>query len=169
MNGKLAVLVGVVLGTVFSLVIVGIVYKIAAPTILFKEVRSTYSFDKTVDLIIKRINQKEGWQVTGIVNQQKEILNAGGVDVGKVKVIKFCNGKLSGEMLSDDNSKFMATNMPLSISVYEKSDGRVVIGLNNGYLMSRLFSGTREGKIMQKVVKDMEEVLSFMHFRFTIF
>lgn len=72
-------------------------------------------------------------------------------------------------MLAADESKFMATKMPLSISVYEKSDGRVVIGLSNGYLMARLFSGTREGEIMEKVVKDMESILAFMHFRFTLF
>ena len=72
-------------------------------------------------------------------------------------------------MLKADESKFMATKMPLSISVYEKSDGRVVIGLMNGYIMARLFSGTREGDIMEKVITDMESILSFTHFRFTLF
>ena len=135
----------------------------------FKEVKSTYSFEKTVDLISSRINKKEGWRVTTIIDQRKEVLENGGPDVGKVKIIKFCNGKLSGEMLNADESKFMATKMPLSISVYEKSDGRVIIGLSNGYLMARLFSGTREGEIMEKVVTDMESILNFTHFRFTMF
>jgi len=107
--------------------------------------------------------------VTTVIDQQKEVLENGGEDVGKVKIIKFCNGKLSGEMLSKDRSKFMATKMPLSISVYEKNNGQVVIGLMNGYVMARLFAGTPEGDIMQKVVKDMEAILSFIHFRFTIF
>ena len=72
-------------------------------------------------------------------------------------------------MLGADESKYMATKMPLSISVYEKSDGRVIIGLSNGYLMARLFSGTREGDIMEKVVTDIESILSFMNFRYTTF
>lgn len=165
---KLSVLIGMVLGVVLSAFVFGLAFKIAAPTLFFKEVKSSYDFEKTVDLISSRINKQEGWHVTTIIDQQKEVLEYGGADVGKVKIIKFCNGKLSGEMLSADESKFMATKMPLSISVYEKSDGRVIIGLSNGYVMSRLFIGTREGKIMQKVVKDMEEILSFMHFRFTI-
>ena len=169
MNSKLALLIGIILGTVFSLFITGIAFKIATPTLFFKEVKSTYSFDKTVDLITSRINKKDGWHVTNVINQRNEVLDNGGPDVGKVKIIKFCNAKLSGEMLSEDESKFMATKMPLSISVYEKSDGRVIIGLSNGYVMARLFSGTREGEIMQKVVTDMEDILSFMHFRFTIF
>jgi len=166
---KLSVLIGIVLGVVFSAFVFGIASKIAAPTMLFKEVRSTYDFDKTVDMIKNKINAKDGWHVTTIIDQQKEILQNGGVDVGKVKIIKFCNGKLSGEMLSADRSKFMANKMPLSIAVYEKSDGRVIIGLSNGYVVARLFSGTREGEIMEKVVKDIESILSFMHFRFTTF
>ncbi len=169
MNSKLSVLVGVALGLVLSLFVTGIAFKVAAPTMFFKEIKSAYDFDKTVELISTRINAKDGWHVTTIIDQQKEVLDNGGQDVGKVKIIKFCNGKLSGEMLMADESKFMATKMPLSISVYEKSDGRVVIGLMNGYIMARLFSATREGEIMERVVKDMESILSFTHFRFTIF
>lgn len=169
MNNKLAILVGIALGLVFSVFFVGIAFKVAAPTMFFKEIKSTYDFEKTVGLIKNRINAKDGWHVTSIIDQQKEVLEYGGVDVGKVKIIKFCNAKLSGEMLMLDESKFMATKMPLSISVYEKSDGRVVIGLMNGYLMARLFSGTREGDVMQKVVTDMESILSFAHFRFSLF
>ena len=169
MNGKLAILVGAALGIVFTAFVAGIAFKVAAPTMFFKEIKSSYGFDKTVELIKNRINKKDGWHVTTIIDQQQEVLEHGGSDVGKVKIIKFCNGKLSGEMLMADESKFMATKMPLSISVYEKSDGTVVIGLMNGYIMARLFSATREGEIMQKVVTDMESILSFTHFRFTIF
>jgi uncharacterized protein (DUF302 family) len=63
----------------------------------------------------------------------------------------------------------MAVKMPLSIAVYEKSDGKVVIGLMNGYLLTRMMSGTHRAKIMEKVVKDIESILGFVHFRYTIF
>jgi len=169
MNTKLTILIGMALGIVLSAFVFGLAFKVAAPTMFFKEITSTNDFDKTVRIITTNINKQDGWHVTTIIDQQKEVLDNGGNDVGKVKIIKFCNGALSGEMLSADSSKFMATKMPLSISVYEKSDGRVVIGLMNGYIMARLFSGTREGEIMQKVIKDMEEILSFVHFRFSIF
>jgi len=169
MKNSLSVFVGLVLGVVFSAFIFGIAFKVAAPTMFFKEIISTKDFDKTVELITSRINNQEGWHVTTVIDQQKEILEYAGEDIGRVKIIKFCNAKLSGEMLGADESKFMATKMPLSISVYEKSNSQVIIGLMNGYVMARLFSGSREGDIMQKVVKDMEEILSFIHFRFTIF
>lgn len=169
MSNKLGILVGIILGAVFSLFITGIAMKIAAPTMFFKEIASTYDFDKTVELLSSRINKQSGWHVTGVIDQQNEILEYGGPNVGKVKIIKFCNAKLSGEMLSQDSSKYMAAKMPLSIAVYEKEDGRVTIGLMNGYIMARLFSGTKESLVMEKVVKDMEEILGFLHFRFSMF
>ena len=169
MNTRLSVSIGFVLGLVFSLFVIGFAFKIAAPTMFFKEIKSGYSFEKTVNLIEKRINNQKGWHVTDIIDQQKEILQNGGVDVGKVKIIKFCNAKLSGDMLNKDYSKFMSVKMPLSISVYEKDDGEVIIGLMNGYIMARLFSGTTEGDIMEDVVKDIESIMSFLHFRFSIF
>ncbi|MFT7879433.1 MAG: DUF302 domain-containing protein [Sulfurimonas sp.] len=166
---KRTLLIGVILGMVLSIFVTGLAFKTAAPTMFFNEVNVPYSFDKTVRMIQDRINRQEGWHVTGVVDQQKEILEHGGEDVGKVKIIKFCNGKLSGEMLSRDKSKFMAAKMPLSIAVYEKSDGRVTIGLMNGYFMARLFSGSDEAVIMEQVVQDMEKILGFIHFRYTLF
>jgi uncharacterized protein (DUF302 family) len=169
MSNKLGILVGLILGVVLSLFVTGLAFKIAAPTMFFKEVVSTHDFDKTVELINSRINKQEGWHVTEIIDQQKEIIELGGADVGKVKIIKFCNAKLSAEMLGHDESKYMAAKMPLSIAVYEKEDGRVTIGMMNGYIMARLFSGTKEGLVMEKVVLDMEEILAFLHFRFSMF
>ena len=161
--------IGMSLGVVISFFLVGLVFKVAAPSMLFKEIAVPYSLDKTVSLITSRINKQEGWHVTTVIDQQKEIMDYGGEDVGRVKIIKFCNAKLSAKMLDKDESKFMAAKMPLSIAVYEKSDGRVTIGLMNGYMMARLFSTRREGAIMEQVVKDIEAVLGFVHFRFTTF
>jgi len=166
---KLSLFVGITLGLIFSIFVVGISLKVAAPSMLLKEVKSPFEFDKTVKILEDRINAKEGWHITDIIDQQKEIITYGGADTGRVKIIKFCNAKYASEMLSADESKLMATKMPLSISVYEKTDGRVMIGLSNGYIMARLFEGRREAVIMQKVVSDMEDVLNFTHFRFTIF
>jgi len=169
MSNKKGIFIGMILGLVLGLFVTGLAFKVAAPTMFFKEVSVPHDFDKTVRILQTRINNQEGWHVTDVIDQQKEVLDNGGEDVGKVKIIKFCNGKLSGIMLNNDSSKFMAAKMPLSIAVYEKSDGRVTIGLMNGYIMARLFAGTREGEIMEDVVTDMEEIMNFLHFRFTIF
>jgi uncharacterized protein (DUF302 family) len=166
---KKTLTIGMILGLVLGLFVTGVAFKIATPTLFFKEVHVPYDFDKTVRMLQTRINKQNGWHVTDTIDQQKEILSGGGEDIGKVKIIKFCNAAFSAEMLSEENSKFMSVKMPLSISVYEKEDGRVYVGLMNGYIMSRLFSGSRESVVMEKVVKDMEEILGFLHFRYTIF
>ena len=166
---KLSIFVGGVLGLVFSIFVVGLALKVAAPSMLLKEVKSSYDFDKTVELIENRINKQDGWRVSNIINKQEDILKHGGKDIGKVKIIKFFNAKYAQEMLSSDESKIMATNMPLSISVYEKSDGRVMIGLNNISVMAKLFSSKKGAETMEHIAKDMGKILSFTHFRFTIF
>lgn len=161
--------IGMSIGVVLSFFLVGLVLEVAAPSMLFKEITVPYSLDKTVSLITSRINKQEGWHVISVINEQKEIIKNAGKDIGRVEIIKFSNAKLSAKMLDKDESKFMAVEMPLSIAVYEKSDGRVTIGLMNSYMMARLFSTRREGAIMEQIVKGVEAVLGFVHFRFTRF
>ncbi|NPA87463.1 DUF302 domain-containing protein [Caminibacter pacificus] len=166
---KRSFLVGIGFGVVVSLFLLALFFKCSAENMLFKQIRSPYDFDKTVSLIVKRISSTPGWHVVTVINQEEEIEKYGGPDVGKVKIIKFCNAKYAGEMLSNDRTKFMAVKMPLSIAVYEDSNGEVKISLMNGYLLTRLLSMTPESKIMEKVVRDIEKILGFVHFRYSVF
>ena len=160
---------GGILGFVLALFIIPLMFKISAENMLFKQVKSPYDFDKTVKILTDRISNKKGWHVVDVINQQEEIKKYGGPDVGNIKIIKFCNAKYAGEMLKNDKTKFMAVKMPLSIAVYEDSNGRVYISLMNGYLLTRMLSLTDESKIMQKVVTDIQDILGFLHFRYSIF
>jgi len=166
---KRGLIAGIILGFVAALFIIPLMFKIAAEDMLFKQVKSPYDFEKTVNVLVNRISNQPGWHVVSVINQEEEIKKYGGPDVGHVKIIKFCNAKYAGEMLSSDRTKFMAVKMPLSIAVYEDSKGRVYISLMNGYLLTRMLSLTPEADIMQKVVKDIQNILGFVHFRYTIF
>jgi uncharacterized protein (DUF302 family) len=132
------------------------------------EHKSPYDFNKTVETIIARINAKEGWKVTSVIDQAGAIKDGGGGDVGKIVIIKFCNAKFAAQMLSSDDRKKIAVSMPISIAVYEKSTGECMISVNNGYLTSKLFGGDVE-KIIELVSKDVEEILGFMNFKFNRF
>jgi uncharacterized protein (DUF302 family) len=160
---------GFILGFVAALFLIPLMFKISAENMLFKQVKSPYSFDKTVEILVKRISNQPGWHVVSVIDQEEEIKKYGGPDVGPVKIIKFCNAKYAGEMLKNDRTKFMAVKMPLSIAVYEDSEGRVYISLMNGYLLTRMLSFTPESKIMEKVVRDIQNILGFLHFRYSIF
>ena len=166
---KRSFLGGLIIGTVAVLFLVPLFFKLSAPTMLFKQVASPYSFEKTVKILTQNISKQPGWHIVTIINQEEEIKKYGGPDVGKVAIIKFCNAKYAGKMLNDDDTKFMAVKMPLSIAVYEDSKGAVKISLMNGYLLTRMLSGTKEAKIMEKVVRDIQNILGFVHFRYSIF
>ena len=166
---KRSLIAGVIIGFVIGVFAFPLMVKFSFKEMMFKQVVSPYPFEKTVQLIADRINKQPGWHVVDIIDQRKEIIKYGGEDVGNVKIIKFCNAKYAAEMLKDDDRKYMAVKMPLSIAVVEKGNGKVVIALMNGYLNSRMFAGTKEGEIMEKVVRDIEQILGFVHFRFTIF
>lgn len=164
---KLTLIVGLVIGFVFGALFGGMAIKIATPNMLFKEIRSPYSVDETVKIIVDRINKLPGWHVVTVIDQREEILKYGGPDVGPVKIIKFCSGPLAGKMLSSDDRKFFAVKMPASIAVYQKSDGRTYINVMNSMLMARLFSG-ETGDIIEQVVRAGEQILGFVHFRYTL-
>lgn len=167
--GKRSFIGGLIIGFSIAIFVFPLCVKFSFKTMMFKEIISPYSFEKTVKIIADRINKQPGWHVVDIIDQREEILKYGGEDVGNVKIIKFCNAKYASQMLRKDDTKYMAVKMPLSIAVFEKSNGKVVISVMNGYLNARMFSGTYEGEIMEKVVRDIEEILGFVNFRFTVF
>ncbi|MFC2090452.1 DUF302 domain-containing protein [Bacteroidota bacterium] len=128
---------------------------------LIKELQSPHDFEKTVEILINRINNKEGWKVTALIDQNKAIQDNGGAAVGKFKIIKYCNGKHASQMLLSDDRKFMGTMMPKSFAVYEKADGKSYISMINGTEMGKLFGGEVE-KIINEVSVDVREMISFL-------
>lgn len=132
------------------------------------EHKSPYDYNKTVETVVSRINAKDGWKVISVIDQADEIRQGGGADVGKVAIIKYCNAKFAGRMLSGDERKKMAVSMPISIAIYEKSTGECIVSVSNGVLMSKIYGGETEA-IIEEVSKDVEEILGFMAFKFTRF
>ncbi len=165
---KLYFTIGIIIGLLFGAFITAISFKIAAKNLLFKEIESPYNFEKTVNLIANRIKIQKGWHIVSIIDQEKEILKYGGPDIAPMKIIKFCNANLSAEMLKNDDRKFFGVKVPASIAVYEKSNGKVYISLMNSKVMSKLFSGKIQ-EIIEDVIRDAEQILNFLHFRYTIF
>jgi len=140
----------------------------AAKQALITEHKSPFDYNKTIETIVSRIGTHQGWKVISVIDQAQEIRDGGGVDVGKVAIIKYCNAKYAGQMLSSDERKKMAVSMPISIAVYEKSTGECVVSVNNGVLMSKIYGGETEA-IIENVSREVEEILGFMAFKFTRF
>lgn len=168
MKSKFSSIVFIISGFIAGILFSGVVISISTSHMLVKEIKSPYDFDKTVSLMSERINAKNGWHVTGVIDQNKEVVDNGGYDIGKFKIIKYCSGKYSAEMLNSDDRKLMGNMMPKSFAVYEKSDGQVFVSTMNGAVMGKLFGGETE-RIIEKVSLEVEQMMQFMNLKFTLF
>ena len=128
---------------------------------LIKEQESPFDFEKTIDLLIEAINNKEGWKVTALIDQNQAVMENGGTSIGKFKIIKYCNGKHASQMLQSDDRKYIGTMMPKSFAVYEKSDGQSYVSFLNGAVMGDMMGGEIEA-IINEVSFDVSEMISVL-------
>lgn len=168
MKTKLLVIVFIALGALLGIVFTGVVINYSASKVLIKEMRSPYDFDKTVSTIVDHINNKPGWHVVTVIDQNKEVQVHGGAAIGKFNIVQYCSGKYSSEMLSADDRKVIGAMLPKNLAVYEKSDGQVYVATSNGAVMGKLFGGDTE-EIIERVSLEVEDMLRFMNFKSTLF
>lgn len=159
-----SLILGFILGVMFT----GIVISISSGEMIIKELKSPHDFDKTIGIMAHNINTAPGWHVTEIIDQNQEVTENGGFSIGKYKIIKYCNGKYSAEMLQADDRKKTGNMMPKTFAVYEKSDGFTYISTMNGAIMGKLFGGETE-RIIEKVSLEVENMMRFVNLKFTLF
>lgn len=165
---KVIISASIVLGFVLGVIFTGITISISSGQMMVKELKSPYDFDKTVTVMSERINAKEGWHVTTIINQNKETIENGGFAIGNYKIIKYCSGAFSARMLKADDRKKIGNMMPKSFAIYEKSDGQVYISTMNGAIMGKIFGGEVES-IIEEVSLEVEDMMRFINLKYTLF
>lgn len=168
MKTKVIIIVSLIFGFLLGIILSGIIFSVSSGEMMVKEIKSPYDFDKTVELLTARINQKAGWRVTSIIDQDKAVTENGGFPIGKYKIIQYCSGSNSAEMLKADNRKKMGVLMPKTFAVYEKLDGQVFVSTMNGAVMGKLFGGDIE-RIIENVSLDVEGMIQFLNFKFSLF
>ncbi len=168
MKTKIIVVVSLIFGFLAGIIFTAATINISSKEMLVKEFKSPYDFDKTVKVMSERINNKEGWHVTNIVDQNKAVSENGGFPIGSFKIIKYCHGRYSAEMLKTDDRKKIGVMMPKSFAVYEKSDGQVYISTMNGAVIGKLFGGVEE-RIIEESSLEIEDIMRFINLKFTLF
>jgi uncharacterized protein (DUF302 family) len=156
------------MGFLGGVIFTGIAINQSAGRMMLKEMKSPYDHQKTVDTIVSRVQAAPGWHVVKVYDMNKEILENGGEAVGKYAVIQYCSGKYAGRMLAADGRKRIGAMMPKNFAVYEKADGQVYVTSANGAVMGKLFGGETEG-IIEEVSLEVEGMLRFMNFKFSLF
>jgi len=168
MKKNILVFVTLIMGFLAGIIFSGIVINISSGEMMIKEMKSPYDFEKTVSTITERINNKEGWHVVAVIDQNQSVKDFGGKEIGKFDIIQYCSGKYSSEMLSADERKKTGIMMPKSFAVYEKSNGQVYVSTMNGTVMGKIFGGETE-KIIEKVSLEVEDIMRFINLKFTLF
>lgn len=168
MKIKIIAIVSIIFGILIGVIFSGIVISISSGNMMVKEFKSPFDFDKTVEVMAERINGKEGWHVTDIIDQNKEVTENGGFPIGNYKIIKYCSGKYSARMLAPDDQKLIGNMMPKTFAIYQKSDGQVFISTMNGAVMGKFFGGEIE-KIIEEVSLEVEDMMRFINLKYTLF
>jgi len=168
MKTKIIAIVFLVMGFLGGMIFTGAALNISARYLMLTEMKSPYDYQKTVEMIQDRINHQPGWHLVEVTDENKEVTEHGGKPIGKFTIIKFCNGFYASQMLGADDRKRMGAMLPKSFAVYEKSDGQVYVATANGAIMGKLFGGETE-RIIEKVNLEVEDIMRFMNFKFSVF
>jgi uncharacterized protein (DUF302 family) len=124
---------------------------------MFKVYKSKLGFDETVSAVTEAA-PRNGWQFPDIRDLQKEYQEAGLSEMTKVKIVYFCNPQGGYDILKDDSHKSMSVMMPMGVSIYETSDGRVEIAAMNLGMMSGMFSGAVQ-EVLSNGATNLEKTL----------
>ena len=168
MKTKILIFVYVTFGFIIGIIFSGIAISVSSGEMMVKEFKSPYEFEKTVSVIVNRINSKDGWHVTEVIDQNKEVLENGGSSIGNFKIVKYCHGAYSTRMLKHDENKKIGNMMPKSFAVYEKSDGQIFVSTMNGAVMGKMFGGEIE-QIIEEVSLEVEDMMRFINLKYTLF
>lgn len=122
---------------------------------------SPYSMEQTVKVLTDTARQK-GWNVSEPRKLDQTIRKHGGPSVLPVTLLELCEANHAGKLLQNDEDRWVSIFMPCTISVYEKSDGKVYVSNvkadNMGFLM-----GGRVGEVMGgPVAQAQEDILSVL-------
>ena len=126
--------------------------------LMIQEYPSPFGIEETAARIQANI-QATGWDLSGLRSPSNTI-RALGATVPNVLLVEACNPDYSKPILKDDNTRILSILMPCTITIYEKEDGKVYIGLMNSALMGRLF-GPMVTEVMQKVAVDQQKFITF--------
>ncbi|MBN2778775.1 MAG: DUF302 domain-containing protein [Bacteroidales bacterium] len=167
MKTKIIAIVSTIFGFILGIVFTGITVSYSAGEMMIKEIKSPLDYDKTIETIVYRLENSQKWHVVEVYDMNQEVIKHGGEPIGRLSIIKYCSGPYASEMLKSDDRKKLAAMMPKAFAVYEKENGEVFVSTANGAVMGKLFGGETE-EIIERVSVEIEQVLSFMNFKFSI-
>jgi uncharacterized protein (DUF302 family) len=145
------------IGLLLGIVLTALVGTYLAPSMMIDENLSSYSFDETIERI-ETAAEENGWKVPAVHIISNSVAS-GGYEVAPVAVIELCKVDLAGQILSEDESRVVSSMMPCRVSIYETSNGDVVVSRMNTALVSKLFGGNIQS-LMATATAETEVILN---------
>ncbi len=130
---------------------------LAIHTFMVEESKSPLSFDDTLQSI-KEATIAKGWQIPTIHRLDKSMQKAG-YQVLPLAVIELCHPDHAVKILKEDEARMVSSFMPCRVSVYQTSDGSVIVSRMNSALMSRIFPDLIS-EVMANATEEVEDILT---------
>jgi uncharacterized protein (DUF302 family) len=73
-------------------------------------------------------------------------------------VIELCHPTYAVQILKEDDARMVSSFMPCRVSVYEKTDGSVIVSRMNSSLMSNIFPD-KISKVMAGATSEVEGII----------
>ena len=127
-------------------------------SLMVQEYPSPFSIEETAARIQGNI-QEAGWDLSGLRSPSNTIRRLGAT-VPNVLLVEACKPDYSKPILKEDETRILSILMPCTVTVYEKEDGKVYIGLMNTGLMGHLF-GSTVASVMSQVSADQQKFITF--------
>lgn len=130
-------------------------------TAMIDERASPYNMEETVKIISERARQK-GWNVAEPKKLDQSIRKHGGPVVLPVTLVELCEPRHSGKLLANDGDRWVSVFMPCTVSVYEKTDGKVYVANMKAANLGGMMGGTVAEVMGGPVAAAQEEILGFL-------
>lgn len=127
-------------GFVLGLAVMMFIIYTSAAGIMIVEDESKYGFEETVEKI-QQVSAEKGWKIPSIHRIDKSV-NKAGYNVLPVAIIELCKPDHAAQVLKEDKDKVVTSMMPCRVSIYETSDGKVIVSRMNSGLVSKVFGET---------------------------
>ena len=125
-------------------------------TFMVVETKSTMDYEDTIKSIMDA-TLKKGWKVPTLHRLDKSMAKFGH-KVPPTAVIELCHPTYAVQILKEDDARMVSSFMPCRVSVYEKSDGSVIISRMNSSLMSSIFPD-KISKVMAGATSEVEGII----------
>ena len=128
---------------------------------MVKEIPLPGSFQDACKALEEAVEEAEGWgqPIPAWEFYQSQISKGLTYDnIKNLKIFFVCKPSHANRIVR--RYPFMSAMMPCSWSLYEKTDGRVILAKMNIGLMSKVFLGNLIGAVMGEVAREEEEILA---------